>query len=287
MIFGRNGEITKNERIYLMEQYISSRDFVSIPELVEHFHVSVNTVRRDLNLLQEAGKIDKVYGGAKRAENSDSFSELLRAYSERNVTNTAEKYRIAGRAAQYICEGDVIFIDTGTSTVPLLQHIGDLHHLTIITNSVYVLYSAIELSSFTVIGLPGILKHKTASLVGEQCLEMIDTYNIDKAFMACSALSLQSGVSNSSMEEYSIKKRVLERSLTHYLLADSSKFDKSSLLTFAELTDFDYIITDKEPSSEYADYFSGNRIQLISTDVPADDRPADEISAECPKIKDK
>lgn len=256
----------KEDRLLKIEQYINSRDYVTIPELIEHFQVSMNTVRRDLNTLHAAGKIKKIYGGAKRLETAGSAGEILTPYAERNVKNAAEKYRIAGKAAEFISEGDTIFIDTGTSTVPLLHHLSSFRHLTVITNSVYALYSALDFPQFTFIGLPGILKHKTASLVGEQCVASLGNYNINKAFMACSAISLTNGVSNSSMEEFSIKQSVLRRSTTHYLLVDASKFNKSSLLTFAELKDFDYIITDQTPGGEYLEYFEANHIKLIVTD---------------------
>lgn len=257
----------KTKRIVQIEQYINGRDVVTIQDLVDQFHVSVNTVRRDLNLLQSEGKIKKIYGGAQRFDPAVNPAEKLMAYAERNIKNPTAKYRIAEKASSFIHEDDTIFIDTGTSTVSLLQHLRHFHHLTIITNSIYVLYSALELPQFTVICLPGIIKNKTASLVGEQCIEMINSYNINKAFMACSSISLTSGVSNSSLEEFAIKKKVLERSPEHYLLVDSTKFDKSSLLTFATLDSFNHIITDKKPSKEYLTYFSEHNVNLVLADT--------------------
>ena len=256
----------KTERIRQIEQYINEKDVVTIPELLDYFKVSINTIRRDLNELEQEGKIEKIYGGAKKKDSDERPPEGLIGYTERIVKNQEVKYRIAEKASSYISEEDTIFIDTGTSTVPLLQTLSSFHHLTIITNSIYVLYSALDMPQFTVIGLPGVIKNKTASLVGDPCLEMIDRYNIGKAFMACSAFSITGGVSNSSIEEFEIKRKILRRCSQSFLLVDSSKFNRTAMMTFARPEDFDYIITEEKPADEYLKYFESHRIGLVLAD---------------------
>ncbi len=259
----------KSERIQQIEQYIFSHEIVTMQELLDTFGISMNTLRRDLNELSARGSIEKVYGGARRREAEPQKVDQLVSYSERNVRNPEQKDRIAGLAAAFVEEDDTIFIDTGTSTVPLLRHLQSFQHLTIITNSVYVLHSALEYPQFTIIGLPGRLKHKTASLVGEQCVEMLERYNIGRAFMACTAFSLDTGATNTTIEEFDIKKKVLERSRESYLLVDASKFGKTSLLTFGRAEDFDCILTDSPPGEEYMKYFRHNGIRLVlPDDVP-------------------
>lgn len=252
----------KLDRINQVENYIRIKKIVTITELSQHFNVSINTIRRDLKILKAEKKIDTVYGGAKTLDLSSSESDLLQTYAERNVKNSVQKNIVARYAANFVNENDIIFIDTGTSTVPLIRYLSSLQHITVVTNSVYVLYSCIEFPHITTIGLPGILKHKTASLVGEQCEKMLKLYNINKAFMACTGFTLE-GANNSSLEEYTIKKTVLDKSSKKYLLIDHSKFDTSSLLTFAAPEDFDTIITDQSPSEKYTSYFTSHKIELI------------------------
>ena len=259
----QKGRYMKEQRIKQIEQYIGSREMATVPELVAHFGVSVNTIRRDLDSLQADGKIEKIYGGARIAAQPETSSDPLMAYHERRVKHSAQKYAIAGKAAEYISEEDTIFIDTGTSTVPLLQHLDRFHHITIVTNSIYVLLAALEYPNFTVIGLPGIIKNKTASLVGDPCLEMLEHYHIQKAFMACTAFSLENGATNSSLEELTIKQKVMEKSRKRYLLVDSSKFDHAALLTFAKGSDFDAVFTDQEPSAKYVEYFREHGVELV------------------------
>lgn len=259
----------KTERVLQIEQYIINHEVVTTQELMDYFKISINTLRRDLSELEQKGSIEKIYGGAKKADvaaDAQKPNTFLKEYSERNIINSEQKSLIAKKAAELIEENDIIFIDTGTSTVPLLQYLDDFRHLTIVTNSVYVLFNALNMSRFTVVGLPGMLKGETASLVGNECLRTIDRYNINKAFMACTTFSLENGVCNSSIEEYSIKRKVIKNSSVNILLVDESKFDKSSLLTFAIPEDFQYIVTDKMPGKNYTEYFDRNHIKLILAD---------------------
>lgn len=112
--------------------------------------------------------------------------------------------------------------------------------------------------------MPGIVKSKTASLIGPPCLKAIEAYNsVEKSFMACSAIDLKNGASNSFLDEYEIKKKIIEYSKTNYLLVDHTKFNKVALKTFAEIRDFDAIITDKTPEEKYLNSMNENRVSLM------------------------
>ncbi|HBG10959.1 MAG TPA: hypothetical protein DDX68_01785 [Clostridium sp.] len=106
--------------------------------------------------------------------------------------------------------------------------------------------------NINVIVLPGSLKRDTASLVGSSCVEYLEDYNIIRAFMACTGVSLQAGVCNASTEEYTIKKTALKKSQKHYLLADSSKFGRASLMTYGDIGQFDYILTERTPDDDFS-----------------------------------
>ncbi|MDY5841789.1 MAG: DeoR/GlpR family DNA-binding transcription regulator [Peptoniphilaceae bacterium] len=254
----------KRERLLELEKYIERNGLVTMDEMCEHFNVSLSTIRRDLDILAARKSIQKVYGGARPIKSADESSSLLKSYEERHSANAVEKQIIAKSAASLIHEDDIIFIDTGTSTVPIMDYLRHLQHITIITNSILVLLRGLEYPNLTVIGLPGIVKSKTASLIGPPCLEAIEAYNsVEKSFMACSAIDLKNGASNSSLDEYEIKKKIIEYSKTNYLLVDHTKFNKVALKTFAEIRDFDAIITDKTPEEKYLNSMNENRVSLM------------------------
>ena len=259
----------KQERIELISAYLKKKSFVTNEELCRQFDISMSTLRRDLNLLQKDGVIEKVYGGVKSRLTSvpETYTDTyLSPFNERNEINQEAKNIIARRAAEFIEEDDVIFIDTGTSTIHILPFLTDYNHLTIITNSVYILYYCLNYPQFTTITLPGELFCKSGALVGVDCLTALEAFTINKSFMACTGLTVENGIVNSSPGEISIKRKALEKSQQHFLLADSSKFDKTAMLSVAPLTDFDYIITEKEPERKFLSYFSKQHIQcLIAT----------------------
>lgn len=248
-------------RINEMENYILENGSVSSDHLCEIFHISKNTLLRDLGILTQKGTVRKVYGGVTASQPSFTVKELL-PFNDRNTKNIELKEMIAQKAVTHIQPGDTIFIDTGTSTLSMINYLSQIQNLTVITNSVQFMYHALGLPHINVIALPGMLNHGTASLVGVPCIESLNSYNITKAFMACTAASLSNGVTNATSEEYEVKKVVMKQSLEHILLIDHTKFNKTSLMTYAQFKDFHYIITDEAPPEEYAEHFNANRTVL-------------------------
>lgn len=255
----------KAARIQQIEDYIRRNDIVKIHELCENFNVSINTIRRDLKYLKQKGTIDIIYGGAKLHNSVPDIGEVsspLKAFSERNIRNSGEKSLVCQEAAKLVKNNDILFIDSGTSTVPMVPYLSSFKHLTIITNSIYVAYACVDYPQMTTIVLPGILKNKTGSLVGEQCEKICRMYNINQAFMACTAFSLESGASIASLENHPIKKLVMQKSNYRHLLLDSSKLKKTSLLPYAQADEFNSIIIDKMPPEEYWHYFKSHGVEL-------------------------
>ena len=249
------------ERINDMERYIIENGSVTSDKLCEVFRISKNTLLRDLNILAEKGTVKKVYGGVTALQQPFSVKELL-PFNDRTTTNIDLKSKIARQAALHVQPGDTIFVDTGTSTLSIINYIAQIQGLTVITNSVQFMYRALSFPNINVIALPGILNHNTASLVGVPCINSLSVYNISKAFMAYTAASLQSGVTNATSEEYEVKKVVMAQSLEHILLIDHTKFNQTSLMTYSQLKDFDLIITDELPGSDYIEHFKTHKVIL-------------------------
>ncbi|WP_312441154.1 DeoR/GlpR family DNA-binding transcription regulator [Lacrimispora sp.] len=240
-------------RIDQLEQYILEHRTASIDALCEEFEISKNTLRRDLEILVARGTVEKVYGGVIACENASPIPNLV-TFHERAGRNAQSKQRIAALAASFVRERDIIFIDSGTTTMGIVDHLTHLGTVTVITNSLQVINKSMNYPNINLIVLPGSLKRDTASLVGSSCVEYLEDYNIVRAFMACTAISLQAGVCNASTEEYIIKKTALKKSQKHYLLADSSKFGRTSLMTFGEIGQFDCILTEQMPDDDFSSY---------------------------------
>lgn len=251
----------KEKRLDSLEQYILDNRSVTIDNICETYHISKNTVRRDLDELESRGNIVKVYGGVKAADMA-IIKTPLSSFEERHIAQMKEKEYICRLAANLISDGDIIYIDTGTTCTNMVEYIKHLH-CTIITNSLQVATMAVPYQALDVIMLPGKLNRETLSFVGIEAIDNLKVYNIDKAFMASTGVTVENGLTNASSEEYSIKKTVVEGSHLMYLLADYTKFGRTALHTYCGLSSVNAIITEQRPPEKYISYCSAHNINII------------------------
>ena len=248
----------KADRIQEMERYVLHRGAATMEELRVHFDVSMNTVRRDVAQLLQRGTVEKVYGGvcARPTE------QALTPYEERRRGSEQAKAAIGRQAAELVENGDVIFIDSGTTTLQMIDFLQDKRDVTIITNNLEAIIRALPHENLTLIALPGQVRRKTHSLTGDDAVRYLKRFNIRKAFMATTGVSSH-GVTNSSPMEYEIKKCAVENAERTVLLLAQAKFGVTGLMTFAQLEDFDDIITDGLPAPEVRQQIQQSGAQLI------------------------
>jgi DeoR family transcriptional regulator, myo-inositol catabolism operon repressor len=248
-------EMIKEKRIKQLEEYVVKQESASLDELVKEFNVSKNTIRRDLQELVNTGAFKKVYGGI-------AVNQKLEPYHEREVRNHHGKRIIGRTAATFVEDGDIIFIDSGTTTIEMLNHIKE-KHITIITNNIDIIVGSLPYENFTIITIGGVLERKTKSFGINNNIEILNTYNINKAFMASTGITPTNGITNASLLETELKRKIVERSKTIYLLVDHNKFGQYGLTTYCELNKVNYLITDKMPSLEYQNLVAENNVKLV------------------------
>ena len=246
----------KVSRLNSIEQYVISRETVSIDELCEVFGVSKNTIRRDLNELEMRGHITKVYGGVTATVPSGAVPTPIRS-----SLNTVDKSLI-GRLAEEVEDGDTIFIDSGTTTLCLLRFLVAKKRITIITHSLGALSEASKYDNLNIISLGGIYSPPTDSFVGLSAIEALSSMRINKAFMGATGVSLTAGMTNTTFLEAEIKRAVVHRADSIYGMADSSKIGREAIVTFCHLKDLTAFITDREPPKEYVDLCHQENVKL-------------------------
>ena len=244
----------KVSRLNSIEQYVISRETVSIDELCEVFGVSKNTIRRDLNELEMRGHITKVYGGAVP---SGAVPTPIRS-----GLNPIDKSLIGRLAAEDVSDGDTIFIDSGTTTLCLLRFLAAKKRITIITHSLGALSEAAKYDNLNIISLGGIYSPTTDSFVGLSTIESLSSMRINKAFMGATGVSLTAGMTNTTFLEAEIKRAVVQRADKIYCMADSSKIGREAIVTFCHLKDLTGFITDREPPQEYVDLCQQENVKL-------------------------
>ena len=250
----------KAQRLNQLEEFIVQRHTVTMEDICSEFRISVTTARRDLNeLIAAGGRVEKVYGGVRSTAPTGGAS--LKGYHKRTGMMTAEKEAICRRAAASIEPGDIIFLDTGTTCTGVLSFLGSVP-CTVITNSLAAAELAVPLDLVSLILLPGRLSRNAMALVGSETCDALVKYNIDRAFMTTSGVTIENGLTDTTAEEYTIKRAVLRQSREINLLADSSKFDQKSLYTFCSLDRLSAIYTAGEIDSRYVQYCADHGIAL-------------------------
>jgi DeoR family myo-inositol catabolism operon transcriptional repressor len=248
----------RSKRIEKIRDYIYLNKTVTLDRICEQFDISKSTLRRDLEEILQSGDIKKIYGGVTVLPQRQLIS-----FKERNIANPEAKRKIASAAADLVKEGDIIFLDSGTTTLPVIDFITKKKRVTILTNNVEIILRAIPYENINIISLSGTLSRKTLSFTGATAEQVLQHYNISKAFMATTGFSVSNGVTNSSPVESEIKRTAVQRSQHVYLLADSSKFNAVSLVTYCDLNQIDLLITEKEPTSDIRDYLEQNGKQIL------------------------
>ena len=198
----QNGsDILKENRIQELKNYIMANERASLDDLCTLFNVSKNTMRRDINELEKQAIIKKVYGGI--VLNDKKTTEPFESREEKNITS---KQIIAKLASQFVQDGDIIYIDSGTTTMHMIPHLAEIRNLTIITNNLNVIMGSLPYPNLNVLCTGGVLFRTTNSFVDMDAVNSLKKFNISKAFMASTGISITKGITNSSSFEYDIKR---------------------------------------------------------------------------------
>lgn len=249
----------KENRMNELVDYVSIKKNVSLENLAEKFNVSIFTIRRDIDELSKRGILIKHYGSVSI---SDKPVNTPVKFIERNTLNLKEKTKIGEIAAQQVNDGDIIFIDAGTTTMSMCDYLKD-KKITLITNNIYIILKMYNVANINLFVLGGEVDNRTNSIIGIQAINYLKNYSIDKAFIGTTGISIDHGLTNYTAIEAEIKKICIEISKKSYILVDTSKFDQSSLVKYAKLTDVSAIVSSSALPQPYTEYCQNNGIEIL------------------------
>ena len=221
-----------------------------VTELSQLLGVSQVTIRSDLDVLEEAGIVERIRGGAILR---DGYQILTPALAQRARVNEPAKHRIARRAADMVEDGDLILLDDSTTTLNMVPYLKKRKNLTIVTNGVETALALSQDSQHTVILLGGILHNKGASVVGPIGESNLRSLRCKTAFLSCTGFSLDLGMTQSDLQEAQLKRQMIEASQQVIALVDASKFDKTDLTPFAPIDSITHLLTDDDVEQTFID----------------------------------
>ncbi|AOH56192.1 transcriptional regulator [Peribacillus muralis] len=246
------------ERQKKIIELLTIRKVMKLAELTEELQVSIETLRRDMNLLTRQGKIEKIYGGVKLAQSK--FGESM--IEERMFSQVREKERIAQKCSEYIHDGDCIYIDSGSTTYQIAKYIKQKKKLTVITNSIPVVNELLH-SEIEILIIGGKVRQNEQSIVAFDYLFNFSELNIAKAFICASGITIEKGISDYNLEEANTRKKIIELSQQVYVAADSSKFGKDVTIGIAPMDKIDYIVTDDYLHQDFISSFTDTGTHLL------------------------
>lgn len=231
---------------------------IAVGEMSERFAVSNATVRADLRVLEEAGLITRTHGGAllRTKASFEVRSDL------RETLNQPLKEQIGKRAAQLVEDGDIIILDTGTTTLQIARHIRHCRHLTVVTNDMVIAKTLEDVETIQILLMGGMVKKGYHCSIAIDGRSILDTLNVDKAFMGTNALSLKRGACVADVMLAQTKRIMVQHANQVIVVCDNSKLNNSSLAQFATVEEIDMVVIDKAPDN--AEEYRNAGVSIVS-----------------------
>lgn len=252
--------MNKKARQEVIIDYLREHKRLTVEYLSKQLDASQETIRRDLTILVEAGKIERVHGGAQlpRIKTEATFARRLNH-------NEEDKRKVAIKAASLLSPGDSLFIDTGSTTFYFAQMIADINELTVITNScdvARIIQSGSGHSSVFLLG--GEYNPDNNQTLGHVAIEQTQQYRVQYAFITAGGLDIKNGVSDFSIEEAQLAKAMLKNADERIVIIDQSKLNRTVTHQVCDLVDVSTLVTNAKVDKLMQQALNENHVQLIT-----------------------
>ena len=240
-------------------KYIDKVEKVTIKNLMDLLKVSSSTVRRYLVDLERKNLIIRTRGGALKKK----YFKYEFSLNEKKDLNLSKKQKIARVARRFVNEGDILYISGGTTTFEFAKLLYDINDLVVFTNAFNILSELANHPNLNIKFLGGDFRRKTFSCVGHDTTSVMQKYNFNKAFIGANGVSIEEGVTTPNELEAKVDGEVIKRSKESFLLVDDTKFGAVAFSVIADLSDINYIVTNKELESDIKEAMNGKKVEIL------------------------
>jgi DeoR family glycerol-3-phosphate regulon repressor len=232
---------------------------VSVESLAEHFGVTLQTVRRDVRLLAEAGLLARFHGGVRVP---GSTTENI-AYRQRQQLNAPAKQRIAAAVAKDVPNGCSLILNIGTTTEAIAREL--MHHrgLRVITNNLNVAAILSDHPDCELIVAGGVLRSRDRGLMGEATVDFMSQFKVDIALIGISGIEGDGTLRDFDYREVKVARAILDHSREVWLAADHSKFNRPAMVELARLENLDRLYTDAQPPEPFPRLLADAGVQCV------------------------
>jgi DeoR family transcriptional regulator, fructose operon transcriptional repressor len=230
---------------------------VDVKEMAVLLETSEITVRRDLAILAEQGLLIRTHGGAMKV----SLSQMPVSFSQKSAINSEQKDEICRKAVEQIQEGDVVFLDCGSTVFRMCPLIRNMK-IKVVTNSLPIINELIG-SSVSLNFAGGEIDFERQAAHGKMTVEHFKRYRADIAFVGVDGISLENGLSASSEKEAEITMAIAQNTHKTFFLCDSSKLEKDRYFPFASINFVENLITDSKASQQLISAYKALGLKIL------------------------
>ncbi|MGW6425091.1 DeoR/GlpR family DNA-binding transcription regulator [Nocardia sp. NPDC055053] len=256
---GRHPLLASTRRGEILNR-LTADGYVEAKELARELDVDVSTIRRDLDLLDRDGQVQRTHGGARAIPGATADLP----YAQKVGVHLKEKAAIAHVAASSIRDGDTVVLDSGSTTYEVAVALRHREHLTVITNDLRIAEYVAGLHRFRLLVAGGEVLGSVYTLIGDRTVDFLRDYGADWAVLGADAVDALAGITNTNTLEISVKRAMVAVARSTMVVADSSKFGHRALARVVGLHEVDLLITDSGLDEGEGEAF-GER--LIRADV--------------------
>lgn len=238
--------------------YARNRGEVQVEPLAERFEVTPQTIRRDLNQLRQLGFLQRVHGGAIVHDGVASLG-----YEARRSLFAQEKVAIGRLAAELIPDDSSLFVNIGTTTEQVAQHLTSHAGLLVITNNINVVNILHPYEKIRVMIAGGIVRREDGGVVGDATVDFISQFKVDYAVIGTSSIEEDGTVLDYDPREVRVAQTIIANARSVILVADSSKFQRNASIRIGNMSQVDFFITDKTPPQQFLDICRQHHVRVI------------------------
>ncbi|HTO85027.1 MAG TPA: DeoR/GlpR family transcriptional regulator [Methylomirabilota bacterium] len=240
---------------------VRQRGFMSIEALADHFSVTPQTIRRDINQLSDRELLQRYHGGAGLPSSVENI-----AYQTRQVQELEEKRRIAQLVARHIPNDASLFINIGTTTEEVARALLSHRGLRIITNNLHVASIMSQNAGFEVIVAGGVVRSRDRGIVGEPTIDFLGQFKADFGIIGISGIDADGSLLDFDHREVRASKCIIANSSQVFLVSDHTKFGRNPMVRLGNLSDLDAFFTDQQPPPAICDLLEKSDVRLHVAD---------------------
>ena len=257
MNYSRKAISNRHENIISL---INKNGFATVEEMAKLYNVTPQTIRRDINFLDNEGYVSRYHGGAGPSSSVENV-----AYRHRKELLLEEKKKIAVNVASIIPDKSSLFINIGTTTEVVANALCDHNKLRIMTNNLNVAAIMSKKEGFEVIVAGGIVRSKDGGITGESAVQFIKQFKMDIGIIGISGIDLDGTLLDFDFREVHVARTIIENSRKVFLVADHSKFGRNAMVKLGNIREIDTLITDKKPPKQLMEVILENNIKLMTS----------------------